>query len=92
MKDKDRIVISGIGVIAPNGIGKDAYWDAIKNGKSGVGLISLFDPTEHKTRIAGEVKDFDPEEYMDKKMARRMSRFSQFALAAAKMAKEDAKL
>ena len=87
-----RAVITGLGVIAPNGIGKDTYWQATVEGKSGIGIISRFDPSGYRTRIAGEVNDFDPTEYMSKKEARRMSRCAQFALASSQMAVEDAQL
>src|SRR3989338_6297654 len=89
---KRRVVITGIGVIASNGIGKTAFWEAIKNGKSGISPISTFDASEFTTRFAGEVKDFYPEQYVDRKGLKRMDRPSQFAVAAAKMAVEDAGL
>ncbi|MCD6221920.1 beta-ketoacyl-[acyl-carrier-protein] synthase family protein [bacterium] len=90
---KRRVVITGIGVIAPNGIGKENFWDALKEGKSGIKKISLFDASELPVQIAGEVSNFRPEEFIeDRKKIRRMARFSQFAVAAAKMAIEDAGL
>lgn len=87
-----RIVITGIGPITPVGIGKDEVWQALINGKSGIGPITRFDPSVLTAKIAGEVKDFDPTLYIDKKEAKRMDRFTQFAIAAAKMAIEDANL
>ncbi len=87
-----RVVISGLGVIAPNGLGKDAYWKATVNGESGIGRITRFDASGYRTRIAGEINDFDPTEYMSRKEARRMSRCAQFALAASQMAVQDAGL
>lgn len=87
-----RIVITGVGLITPVGIGKDAVWQALINGKSGIGPITRFDPEVITAKIAGEVKDFDPTLYIDKKEAKRMDRFTQFALAAAKMAIEDSKI
>ncbi|NOX97730.1 MAG: beta-ketoacyl-ACP synthase II [Nitrospirae bacterium] len=87
-----RAVITGLGIIAPNGIGKDTYWEATIEGKSGIGTISRFDASNYRTRIAGEVNDFDPTQYMSKKESRRMSRCTQFALAASQMAVEDAQL
>ncbi len=88
---KRRVVITGIGVIAPNGIGKEKFWEALKEGKSGIKKISLFDPSDLPVQIAGEVSDFKPEDYIDdRKKIRRMARFSQFAVASAKMAIEDA--
>jgi 3-oxoacyl-[acyl-carrier-protein] synthase II len=85
-------VVTGLGVIAPNGIGKDNYWASIKAGKSGITRMSKFDVSRYSSQIAGEVNGFDPETYMSKKMAKFMSRFAQFALASSKMAIEDARL
>jgi len=87
-----RVVITGLGVIAPNGIGKDAFWKAIVQGKSGVDRIKSFDTSEYDTKIAAEVSDFDPLNYMAKSVAKRVDRFAQFGIASAKMAIEDAKL
>ncbi len=87
-----RAVITGLGVVAPNGIGKDIYWEATIEGRSGIGTISRFDASGYRTKIAGEVKDFNPTDYMSKKEARRMSRCAQFALAASQMAVADAQL
>src|SRR3989338_3545692 len=88
---KRRVVVTGIGVIASNGIGKQAFWEAIKTGKSGISTIASFDPTLFATHFAGEIKNFNPEEYVLKKNLRRMDRTSQLAVAAAKMAVQDAK-
>ena len=85
-----RVVITGLGVTAPNGTGKRAYWDAVVNGKSGIGTVTRFDASDYRTTIAGEVRDFDPTEYMSKKQARRLSRCAQFAMAASQMAVDDA--
>ncbi len=87
---KKRVVITGIGAITPVGIGTEAYWQSLLAGKSGIGRITRFDPSEFTTQIAGEVKDFDPTQYIEKKEAKRMDRSTQFAVAAAKMAFEDA--
>lgn len=87
-----RVVITGLGAITPIGIGKDAFWKACKAGKSGIDRIQSFDPSDLPTQIAGEVRDFHPEEYINPKDLRRMDRFTQFAVAAAKMAVEDAGL
>lgn len=87
---KRRVVITGLGVIAPNGIGKDEFWKSLKEGKSGITRITRFDATTYPCQVAGEVRNFDPTNYMDPKTAKRMDRFSQFALACAKMAVEDA--
>jgi 3-oxoacyl-[acyl-carrier-protein] synthase II len=87
-----RVVITGLGVIASNGIGKDAFWQALKLGKSGITRITRFDVSSYPSQIAGEVHGFDPLDYMSPKSAKRMDRFAQFAIAAAKMAVEDSKL
>lgn len=92
MRRKNRVVITGMGVLAPNGIGLEPFWKSLLAGKSGVGPITLFDATEFKSRIAGEVKNFNPSEYIDAKYKpRRMARHTQFALAAMKLALADAK-
>lgn len=87
-----RVTITGIGVVSPIGIGKESYWQALKEGKNGVGIITLFDASKFPVRIAAEVKDFSPDKWMDHKEARRSDRVIQFAVAAADMAIEDAKL
>jgi 3-oxoacyl-[acyl-carrier-protein] synthase II len=84
-----RVVVTGIGVIAPNGIGKEEFWSAVHNGISGISSISLFDTTEYPSKIAGHVSKFDPLLYMDQRKVKRTSRYSQFAIAAALMALED---
>src|SRR5258708_7916595 len=89
---KRRIVITGLGIVSPIGIGKENYWDALKNGRSGAGRISFFDVQEYPSQIDAEVKNFQPEQWIDKKNIRRMDRFTQFAGAAADMAIRDAKL
>jgi 3-oxoacyl-[acyl-carrier-protein] synthase II len=89
---KKRVVITGLGAVTPIGLGKDAFWDALKNGRNGFGRISLFDPSAYTCQIDAEVKNWSPDAYIDKKKSKRMDRFTQFALAAAKMAVEDAKL
>ena len=78
-----RVVVTGIGVVSPIGLTVASTWDSLVNGKSGIARIAAFDPTEFETQIAAEVGDFDPENYMDRKEARRADRFSQLALAAA---------
>ncbi|CQR71417.1 3-oxoacyl-[acyl-carrier-protein] synthase 2 [Sporomusa ovata DSM 2662] len=87
---KNRVVITGMGAITPVGIGTAAFWQSLIAGKSGIGRITRFDPSEYTTQIAGEVKDFDPTPYIEKKEAKRMDRCTQFAVSAAKMAFEDA--
>ncbi|MCM8759340.1 MAG: beta-ketoacyl-[acyl-carrier-protein] synthase family protein [Candidatus Omnitrophica bacterium] len=85
-----RVVITGIGVIAPNGIGKDNFWLALQQGKSGIKKISRFDPTSLPCQIAGEIPEFKPEQFIEKKLARKMARSTQFAIAGVKLALEDA--
>lgn len=87
-----RVVITGMGTLTPIGIGLQAFWEALVAGKSGVGEITLFDASDLDTRIAGEVKGFDPSEYMERKEVRRMDRYAQLAVAAATMAIQDAQL
>ena len=91
---KRRVVITGVGPITPIGIGKDEFWGNLIAGKSGIGLITQFDASDpgFTTKIAGEVKDFDFANYGDKKEGKRMDRVTQFAVAAAKLAVEDAEL
>lgn len=88
----NRVVITGVGGITPVGIGKEEIWKNIKNGVSGIGRISKFDPTDFACHVGAEVKDFDVTEYIDKKDAKRMDKFVQYAVAGAKMAIEDAAL
>ncbi|MFH1542100.1 MAG: beta-ketoacyl-ACP synthase II [bacterium] len=85
-----RVVITGMGVISPIGIGKEEFWQNLTAGKSGIGPITHFDTTGLSTTIAGEVKNFDPSEYLDKKETRRLVRFIQFAVVAANLALKDA--
>jgi 3-oxoacyl-[acyl-carrier-protein] synthase II len=87
-----RVVITGLGLISPVGIGVEPSWQALVAGRSGIGPITLFDASTYPTRIAGEVKGFEPGDWMDKKEARRNDRFIQFALAAAEMAIKDSGL
>lgn len=83
---KRRVVITGMGIVSPLGIGLDDNWQAICQGKSGIGPITKFDTTEYPAKIAGEVKNFDPEQYIDKKDQKKMDVFIQYALAAGSMA------
>lgn len=87
---KRRVVVTGMGAITPIGIGVEAFWEGIVAGKTGFGPISYFDASEYKAKIAAEVKDFDPEQFMDKKAARRMEKFCQMAVAATGEALQDA--
>jgi 3-oxoacyl-[acyl-carrier-protein] synthase II len=86
---KRRVVVTGLGMVSPLGTGVEKTWNALIQGKSGVGRITRFDPTGFDTQIAAEVKDFAPENFIDKKEARRMDIFIQYAMAAAIMAMED---
>jgi 3-oxoacyl-[acyl-carrier-protein] synthase II len=85
-----RVVVTGIGLVTPVGIGVRKNWEALLRGESGIGPITRFDASRYTTRIAGEVKAFDSLAFIDKREARRMDRFIQFALAAAALAVEDA--
>lgn len=89
---KRRVVITGIGMTTPCGINPDEFWDSMVNGRSGISEISLFDTYKHACKIAGEVKDFNIENYMTKKEARRLDRFTQFAVVSALQAFEDSGL
>ena len=87
-----RIVVTGVGVVTPTGVGTDAMWDSLANGRSGISTIEHFDTEGYTTRFAGYVREFDPSTVLDKKEARRMSRFQQFAMVAADEALRDAGL
>ena len=87
-----RVVITGMGAITPIGNSVEEFWSGIKEGKTGFGPITYFDTADYRCKLAAEVKDFDPAQYMDKKSARRMEQFCQFAVAAAGQAIADAGL
>ncbi|MCL6472878.1 MAG: beta-ketoacyl-ACP synthase II [Firmicutes bacterium] len=87
-----RVVITGLGIISPFGVGKEVFWSSLVNGKSGIRRIQGFNCSDYPTTIAGEVPDFDPATFLDRKEARRMDRFQQFAVAGASLALKDAKL
>lgn len=89
---KRRVVVTGMGAITPIGNGVDAFWKGVCDEKIGFAPITYFDTTDFKCKLAAQVKDFDPTQYMDKKSARRMEQFCQFAVAASKEAIEDAGL
>lgn len=89
---KPRVVITGIGVLSPNGNTVQEFWDNTLAGKSGLASITRFDASAYPARVGGEVKNFEPRDFMDAKEARRMARCSQFALACARMAAHDARL
>ncbi|MFM2314589.1 MAG: hypothetical protein RLZZ04_3865 [Cyanobacteriota bacterium] len=90
-RQNKRVVITGLGAITPIGKNLADYWDALLQGKSGVGAVTLFDASEHACQIAAEVNDFDPHKYLDKKDAKRMDRFAQFGVCASIQAIADAK-
>jgi 3-oxoacyl-[acyl-carrier-protein] synthase II len=85
-----RVVITGMGVVTSLGLGIGAFWESLLAGRSGVGPITSFDASAFTTRFAAEIQDFRPEDFMERKEARRMDRFVQFAVAATRMAMEDA--
>src|SRR3989442_3076187 len=90
--DKRRVVVTGLGAITPIGNTTDEFWEALRRGKSGIGPITKFDSTGYPTRIAGEVRGFDPLKFVDKKEARRLDPFVQYAIASSVMAVEDSGL
>jgi len=92
LPEKQRIVVTGIGVLTSIGIGIDAYWDSLVKGKSGIGSVTQFDASDYPCRVASEVNDFDPAQYMDPKEVKRNDRYTHFAVAAAKLAMTDGKL
>ena len=92
MSDRPRVVVTGLGLVTPVGLNVEESWSALLAGVSGAGPITQFDASDHPVRFACEVKDFDPEEYMDRKEARRADRFLQFAMATAVQAAEQADL
>jgi 3-oxoacyl-[acyl-carrier-protein] synthase II len=87
-----RVVITGLGPVTPIGIGKEEYWDSLIAGKSGVSYITRFDTENFPTKIAAEIKNFTPEDYIDKRELRRMDRFTQYALVATFLALKDGKI
>lgn len=89
---RKRVVVTGLGAITPIGNTLEAYWQGLREGRNGIGMITCFDTKDHACKIAGEVKDFDPLLYMDRKEAKRMARFSQFAVAGSIDALKDANL
>lgn len=89
---KRRVVITGLGVVSGIGIGKEAYWESLRAGRSGIKQITRFDVSSYPCQIAAEVADFDPLDFMPSQLARRIDRFAQLGIAAAKLAVEDASL
>lgn len=90
-RQNKRVVITGLGAITPIGNNLAEYWDGLLQGRNGVGKITLFDASQHACQIAAEVKGFDPNQYLDKKEAKRMDRFAQFGVCASQQAIADAK-
>ncbi|HEY9783214.1 MAG TPA: beta-ketoacyl-ACP synthase II [Leptolyngbyaceae cyanobacterium] len=88
--DVKRVVVTGVGAVTPIGNTPAEYWEGLLSGRNGIGPISLFDASQHKCRIAGEVKGFDPQQYLDGKEIKRMDRFAQFAVVASMQALADA--
>ncbi len=90
---RQRVLVTGMGMVTGLGAGVQANWDGVKSGRSGIGPITLFDASRHKTKIAGEVRGhFDPAGYIHEKEARRMDRYQHFAMVAAHEAMNDAAL
>src|SRR5688572_29587423 len=87
-----RVVVTGVGLVSPLAIGTQANWDALLAGRSGIAAITRFDPSHFSARIAGEVKGFDPLQFLDRKDVKKMDVFIQFALAASQFAVDDARL
>tara|TARA_B100000427_G_scaffold329653_1_gene346852 strand:- start:975 stop:2222 length:1248 start_codon:yes stop_codon:yes gene_type:complete len=92
MNENEKIVVTGLGVVSCLGDNVEDFWTSLKTGKSGINEISLVSPDGFPCKVSGEVKNFDPTKYIDKKESRRMGRFSQLAVAAAKNAIDDANL
>ncbi|HEX3557334.1 MAG TPA: beta-ketoacyl-ACP synthase II [Thermoanaerobaculia bacterium] len=90
--DPRRVAVTGVGLVSPLGVGTAENWDALLAGRSGIGPITRFDTTEYPSRIAGEVKGFDPLDYLDKKEVKKSDTFIQYALAASRFAVDDAGL
>jgi 3-oxoacyl-[acyl-carrier-protein] synthase II len=90
MRNSRRVVVTGLGVVAPNGIGKETFWRNLIAGKSAIDYITAFNPSPYPCHVAGEVRDFDPTRFMHARRTKHRGRFSQFAVAAAKLAQTDA--
>ena len=89
---KSRVVVTGMGAITPIGLTVEEFWEYVKAQKVGIGAITKFDTTDFKVKLAAEVKDFDPAERIDRREARKMARFTQFAVAAADEAIHDSRI
>src|SRR5260221_1131068 len=92
MTNSRRVVVTGIGLVSSLGIGTEANWAGIKAGQSGIGTITKFDTTHFATRIAGEVKNFDPLAYVEKKDVKKMANFIQYTIAASQYTMDDSGL
>ena len=92
MAAERRVVVTGVGLVSPLGIGTEETWKGLLAGRSGAGPITLFDASQHSTRFAAEVKGFDPLRWVEKKDVKKMDRFIQFAVAAADFALKDSGL
>jgi len=92
MSKQRRVVITGLGVVSPIGNDLETFWKALLEGRSGVKRLACFDPTHFTSKIAAEVKDFDPSPFLSAKEIKRMDRFVQFAVVAAKKAMADSKI
>ena len=92
MAERRRVVVTGMGVVSPLGVTLDEFWTRVVAGESGIAKMTLVDTTQYPCEVAGEIKDWDYTRYMDRKDGRRMARFSQFGIAAARMAIEHARL
>ena len=89
---QNRVVVTGLGVVTPIGMGIEDFWKGLKEGRNGISKITRFDTKGFRSDMAGEIHDFNPEDWVDEKSLRHMDRFTQFAIAAATMALEDAGL
>ncbi len=89
---ENRVVVTGLGAVTPIGVGVEHFWEALKAGKNGIAKVTHFDVTDFRSKLAGEIKDFHPEDWIDKKSIGRMDRFTQFGIAASSMAIRDAQL
>ena len=87
-----RVVVTGMGAITPIGLNVEEFWNSVKQNTVGIDNITRFDTTDYKVKLAAEVKDFDAKNYMDFKAAKRMEKFSQYAVAAANEAMKDSRL
>src|SRR6478672_7659184 len=92
LMDRRRVVVTGIGMISPLGIGNDATWQGLIEGRSGIGKITKFDASAYPAQIAGEVKGFDPANWIEKKEVKKSDTFIHYAVAASQMAIDDSKL